>query len=124
MAEKSKKHWLSIINKVMTLPLILSLLSNLFHVMVDEISIAKKNLVLIIMVSLIALILIASTWLSLLGLFYLYLLSFGFTLIQSLVVIFILNLLLLILVTIWLNTRAKSLFLPKTQRIIHHLLGQ
>lgn len=91
-----RKHRLSdlILHWVLLIPTILRFASNLTRLIKVKLRLAGKNLIHILIFSLLAVMLIMTIWISLLAFLFVYLMSLHYTLVSSLLIILISNVLL------------------------------
>lgn len=117
MARKNKSGWMASIIKIILA--MTNLLSGLRHVTVlvsAEARLAGKSLVALCFLGCCAFIFFASAWLCVLALLFVYLTSWHMSPIVSLTIIFLLNAMLLVIMTLWMSRVKKNLFFPATRQ--------
>ena len=118
--KKKKSFFLSVMQYVSVIPLLFKAMDGLFSLIKVEAYQAKKNIITLIILGLLLGIIAFSTWLCLLALLFIYFISIQFTLIESALILVLINLFLLILF----GTKilfAKKIFFPQTKQLIKKL---
>ena len=108
----------AILNLVLMVPNLFSFVKNIISLAGLEARLAGRSIILIIVLSLLSVCVLTSTWLCMLGFVFLYLYSLKMSLLFCMFVIFMMNILLLLIISMLLCKYKNNLSFPATRRQI------
>ncbi len=122
MEEKKKSSFSKTIACVFsTLPSLYRLINHLLTLMKYETHLARRSVITLLLLYLLAGSLLASVWICLLAMLFMYFISLHLTWLTSLIILLILNILLLVIVLLSMLLVKNNLSFPKTRELLHHL---
>lgn len=120
MAERGKKSFLSkiILDTSMIIFSLFNVVPKIIYLIESEARLAKKNLVSLIILFLIAAAFITSIWLCILAMGFIYLISLHLSLLVSLSIIILINILLLIITCLLISRAKHQISFPETRHLL------
>ena len=123
MADLKKKSTLSkaVLNLIFLVPTFVSILSKIATLVELEARLAGKSLIRLIVLSIVFGTLLTASWLGMLAILFSYLQSLSLTPLTSLFILLLLNIVLLVIIGICLNSTRNNLLFPEIRNQLRYL---
>lgn len=122
--KKRKSNSSKLMKLLMIIPNLFSFFGNLFSLIQSELEHTRRQIILLVLLTLFILILMFSVWLSLNALLFIYLINSLFNVISAVAIIGLINFLLLMIVCFFISRQEISITFPETRKIINDVMNK
>jgi hypothetical protein len=118
MAKRKSLFFGTVLNIISAVPSFFSLANHLMALLEHETKMAGRNLLYVLLLLLMAMSLVTMCWWCLMGMLFFYLISIALSYQMSLLIIFFINIICLIIVSLMIKNAKKNMFYPHTRHLI------